>query len=304
VESVTIAGRTLQLTNLDKVYWPKVPFLKRDLLAYHREIAPFILPYLHDRPLSLQRFPEGVEGQRFFQKDAEKLPAWIQRISVQHDSREQPTNYAMCQDAASLLYLANLGSIELHPWHSRDGQLDKPDYLIIDLDPGDTPFANVVEAALTVRMLLDKAGAECWCKTSGMTGLHVYVPLGARYDYDQAVQFASLVARLVHQRLPQTTSLDRNPARRRNLVYLDSLQNRRSQTIVSVYSPRPHPAGAVSTPLVWSEVKKSLDPTSFSIRTVPKRLQARGDLWTGVLGNGIDMLDCLNRLPRLVQSRS
>jgi bifunctional non-homologous end joining protein LigD len=302
-ESVSVAGRTVKLTNLDKVYWPKVPFVKRDLLAYAREVAPFILPYLHDRPLSLQRFPDGVEGQSFFQKNVEKAPEWVQTVAVSHKPGETPINYALCQDEATLVYLANLGAIELHPWHSRTESLEHPDYIIIDLDPTDAPFQRVIECALTVRSILDSAHVECWCKTSGMTGLHIYVPLGAKYDYGQASQFAALVVQIVHQKLPQITSLERKPAKRQNLVYLDSIQNRRAQSIVSVYSPRSHPEGTVSTPLRWSEVNSKLDPAAFTIRTLGKRLAKVGDLWNGVLGPGIDMLDCLGRLHQLLQYR-
>jgi bifunctional non-homologous end joining protein LigD len=300
-ETALVEGHTLTLSNLGKVFWPKDQITKRELVAYYRDVAPLLLPYLRDRPLSLHRYPDGVEGQSFFQKDLRKAPDWVRTIAIRHDSREKPINYVLCQDEATLAYLANLAAMELHPWHSRTSALDRPDYIVIDLDPRDTPFSRVIDVALAVRTVLDKAGAACWCKTSGMTGLHVYVPLAQRYDYTEAAQFADLVARIVHQRLPQATSLDRDPARRRTLVYLDSLQNRRGQSIAAVYAVRANPEAMISTPLKWSEVKRNLDPTAFTLRTVPKRLSKLGDIWTGVLGNGIDMLECLNRLPGLVQ---
>jgi bifunctional non-homologous end joining protein LigD len=302
-ESAIIAGRALTLTNLGKVFWPSAQITKRELVAYYRDVAPLLVPYLRDRPLSLHRYPDGVEGQSFFQKDVRKAPDWVRTIAIRHSSREKPIHYVLCQDEATLVYLANLAALELHPWHSRVAALDCPDYVVIDLDLRDTPFTQVIDVALEVRSILDQAGAPCWCKTSGMSGLHLYVPLAQRYDYSEAAQFADLVARIAHQRLPHTTSLDRDPARRRTLVYLDSLQNRRGQSIAAVYSVRANPEAMVSTPLKWSEVKRKLDPTVFTIRTVPKRLIKLGDLWSGVLGNGIDMLECLNRLPRLVQSR-
>ena len=169
--------------------------------------------------------------------------------------------------------MANLGCIEINPWSSRLGMLDRPDYLVIDLDPEDIAFEAVVESALAVKKVLDKAGTQHYCKTSGKTGLHVYVPLGGSCDYDQARQFAEIIARLSHRELPKITSLERNPARRQKKVYLDFLQNRRGQTLAAPYSVRPHPGATVSTPLRWEEVKPGLDPSQFTIRTIGKRLE-------------------------------
>jgi bifunctional non-homologous end joining protein LigD len=169
---------------------------------------------------------------------------------------------------------------------------------VIDLDPEDVPFARVIEAAQAVRRTLENAGASCLCKTSGKRGLHVYVPLGARYDYDQARQFAEIIANLVHANLPVATSVVRNPAKRQQRVYLDFLQNRRGQTLAAPYAVRPYPAATVSTPLKWAEVRQGLDPTKFTIRTMAKRLEKIGDLWEPILGPGIDLERCLDRLQR------
>ena len=174
--------------------------------------------------------------------------------------------------------------------------LDKPDYLVIDLDPESVPFTRVVEAALAVHKTLEKAAAECFCKTSGKRGLHVYVPLGARYDYGQAREFAQIVATIVNQRLPKTTSLVRSPSLRQGRVYLDCLQNARGQTLAAPYSVRPYPGATVSTPLRWREVTPRLDPARFTIKTMPRRLDRLGDLWKPVLGPGIDLEACLDRL--------
>jgi bifunctional non-homologous end joining protein LigD len=286
------------LTNLDKVYWPDEGFTKGDLIAYYREVAPVLLPYLRDRPESLHRHPDGIAGESFFQKDVSGRPPpdWVQTVTLPSESHGRAVTYLLCQDEATLLYLANLGCIELNPWNARLGSLDRPDYLVLDLDPVSVPFARVIEAALAIRTMLDRAGAESVCKTSGKRGLHIFVPLGARYDTELARQFAELVANLVHQRLPGFTSVVRSPALRQRRVYLDFLQNRRGQTLAAPYSVRPHPGATVSTPLRWQEVKKGLDPGRFTLRTLPGRLARVGDLWQPVLGPGVDLADCLERL--------
>jgi bifunctional non-homologous end joining protein LigD len=292
------AGLEPALTNLEKVYWPDEGYTKGDLIQYYREIAPLILPYLRDRPQSLHRHPNGIAAKSFFQKDVSRQPPpeGVETVVLDSDSSKQKITYVLCQDEASLLYLANLGCIELNPWNSRVGSLDKPDYLVIDLDPEDVPFSKVVEAAVTVRKTLEKVGAECLCKTSGKRGLHVYVPLGARYDYDQAKQFAEIIAHVVHRQLPDSTSVVRSPSQRQHRVYLDFLQNRRAQTLAAPYSVRPYPGATVSTPLKWQEVTKSLDPAKFTTRTMAKRVDKVGDLWEPTLGKGVDLTACLERL--------
>jgi bifunctional non-homologous end joining protein LigD len=292
-------------TNLDKVYWPVEGYTKGDLIAYYRDVAPFILPHLKDRPLSLHRHPNGIEGQSFFQKDISRQapPNWISTSDIPSEHRGRPIRYMLCQDEPSLMYLANLGSIEINCWNSRTQHLDRPDFAVIDLDPQDTPYTNVVETAQAVHMLLDKAGAECFVKTSGKRGMHIYVPLGHTYDYDHARQFAEIVALLVHRRLPQLTSVVRNPAKRRQLVYIDFLQNRRGQTMAAPYSLRPVPGATASTPLRWKEVKTNLDPGTFTIQTVPRRLDMLGDLWARLLDHEVDLVDCIQRLQKLQATR-
>lgn len=288
-------------TNLDKIYWPVEGYTKGDLIAYYRDVAPFILPHLKDRPLSLHRHPNGIEGQSFFQKDISRQgpPAWLSTVDIPSEHRGQAIRYMLCQDEPSLMYLANLGSIEINCWNSRTQHLDRPDFAVIDLDPQDTPYTHVVETAQAVHMLLDKAGAVCFVKTSGKRGMHIYVPLGAKYDYDHARRFAEIVALLIHGRLPQLTSVVRNPAKRRQLVYLDFLQNRRGQTMAAPYSVRPVPGATVSTPLLWKEVKKNLDPGRFTMQTVPRRLDKLGDVWSRSFDHGIELLDCIQRLEKL-----
>lgn len=259
-----------------------------------------MLPYLRDRPQSLHRHPNGIAGKSFFQKDVGgQVPDGISTVAIPSKRDGATTHYLLCQDQATLLYLANLGCIEINPWFSRVGSLDRPDYLVIDLDPETVPFARVVEAAQPIRKLLDRAGAECLCKTSGKRGLHIAVPLGAKYDYDQAKQFAEIIANVVRGMLPATTSVLRSPSLRQGKVYLDFLQNRMGQTLAAPYSARPVAGARVSAPLAWKEVRRGLDPGRFTIRTIRQRLDKLGDLWTPVLGAGIDLGDCLERLPRL-----
>jgi bifunctional non-homologous end joining protein LigD len=297
-ERVSRSGPEPALTNLDKLYWPDDGYTKGDLIDYYRDIAPIILPYLRDRPMSLHRHPDGINAESFFQKDVSRNPPppWVQTVPIPSESTGKTGRYVVCQDAATLLYLANLGCIEMNPWNARMGALENPDYLVLDLDPVDLPFVRVVEAAIAVRKVLDRAGIESFCKTSGKRGLHVFVPLGARYTHDEARRFAEVVAQVVHAELPATTSLVRSPSERKRKVYLDYLQNRRGQTVVAPYSVRPKPGAPVSTPLLWREVKKDLDPARFTMKTIRRRVDRLGDLWQPVLGAGIDLAAALDRL--------
>lgn len=278
-------------TNLDKVFWPDEGYTKGDVIRYYRDVAPFILPHLRDRPLSLNRHPNGIPGKNFFQKDVSQLhlPEWAKTVRIDSETRGETIKYLLCQNEETLLYIANLGCIEINAWNSRAASLEHPDFLIIDLDPNEVPFARVIEAAQVVRKFLEKVCGECHCKTSGKRGLHVMVPLGARYDYDQVRQYAEVVARLIHEKLPKTTSVVRMPAQRRGKIYLDYLQNRRGQTMAAPYSLRPIEGALVSTPLKWSEVTKRLDPARFNIKTIQRRLDKVGDLWQPMLGPGVEL---------------
>jgi bifunctional non-homologous end joining protein LigD len=257
---------------------------------------------LRDRPESLNRHPNGIHEKSFFQKDVTKQPPpeWVPTVEL-IDSDGKKSRTILCQDEATLAYLANLGCIELNPWHARIGDLDKADYLVLDLDPEDISFDHVVEAAQAIRKVLHQAGTDGFCKTSGKRGLHVYVPFGGQYSHDQAKQLAELIARIVNARLPSSTSLIRDPRRRQGKVYLDYLQNGKGKTLAAPYSVRPQPKATVSTPLKWTEVRRGLDPTKFTIRTMAKRLNAVGDLWQQVLGPGIDLSACLERLAPLLK---
>jgi bifunctional non-homologous end joining protein LigD len=286
------------LTHLEKVYWPKEGITKGDLIEYYREIAPVILSYLRDRPQSLHRFPNGIEGKSFFQKDVshQPPPPWVATATVSSGGRGNQIEYLLCQDEPSLLYIANLGCIEVNPWNSRVGSLEEPDYVVIDLDPEAVGFEKVIETAIAVRRVLEHAEIESVCKTSGKRGLHVFIPIGPGHTTDQATQFAEIVASLVHEKLPTFTSLVRSPSLRQGKVYLDFPQNSRGQTLASAYSARPHPGATVSTPLLWKEVKKGLDPAKYTIKSIAQRLDKMGDPWSRVLHGGNDLSRCLSRL--------
>jgi len=298
-----IGGHVVPVTNLSKIYWPEDGYTKGDLIGYYREIADIIVPYLRDRPESLHRHPNGIHAKSFFQKDMSRQPPpeWVQTVELTSDSDGKKIRAPLCQDEASLVYLANLGCIELNPWHSRVDALDRPDYVMLDLDPEDVSFDHVVEAAVAIRKVMQQAGGEAFCKTSGKRGLHVYVPLGAQYTDEVAKQVAELIARIVNSRLPSTTSLIRNPRLRQGRVYLDYLQNGNGKTLAAPYSVRPWPKATVSAPLKWTEVRRGLDPKKFTIRTMAKRLDKVGDLWQPVLGPGVDLSAIVEKLVSMLK---
>jgi bifunctional non-homologous end joining protein LigD len=296
---VEIGGHKLTLTHLDKVYWPREGYTKGEMIAYYRDVAPLMLPYLRDRPLSLHRFPGGIAEKSFYQKDVEQAPDWSTIVPIESESKGESIRFLVCQDEAALVYVANLGSIEIHPWNSRTDHLDYPDYLVIDLDPGGQSFDEVMEVARTTRSVLEAIGAESLVKTSGSTGLHVYVPLGAKYDYEQARTFGRLVGHVIQARHAKITTLERVPGARKGKMYVDVYQNRRGQTLAAPYSIRPHDGAPVSTPLLWEELVSGLLPSDFTIKTVRARLDHIGDLWGGVLGPGVEIERTLPALQAL-----
>lgn len=288
-----------QLTNLDKVFWPKEGYTKGDLINYYKSAAPLILPYLIDRPQSLNRHPNGIESEGFYQKDLTgHIPRWLKTERIYSESSDKTINYALCQDERSLLYLVNLGCIELNPWFSRVPKLDHPDFLVIDLDPDGNPFNHVVEIALEVHTLLNSVGAVSFCKTSGSSGIHIGVPLGARYTFDQAREFAENVCRLLAKKFPATTSVERTPARRRKKIYLDFLQNRRGQTLAAPFCVRPKEKAPVSMPLNWTDLRPGLKPEQFHIKNAMRLMRGKPDPWKGVLGDPIDLEKCGAKLRR------
>ncbi len=261
---------SLKLSHLDKLYWAKIT--KGDMLKYYESISSVILPYLKNRPLVMNRYPDGIKGVHFYQKDAGKnLPKFVKTTKFQHENRT--ISYLVAQNKETLLYVANLGSIELHMFSGTLPHLSKPDYMVFDLDPEAISFNAVVDTALVIHEILEELGIKSFCKTSGASGMHIFVPMQAKYPYAQVLGFAKVIAQVAQQRLPKVISLERNPAKRQKKVYIDVLQNNETKMIISAYSVRARPNATVSTPLLWKEVKHGLDPRDFTIKTVPKRLQ-------------------------------
>ena len=289
----------MEFTHLDKIFWPEEGYTKGDVIAYYDAVSRYILKYMKDRPESLFRTPNGIKEPGFFHKDAGLgAPGWVKSLPLYSESAEKEINYIICNDKPTLLYLANLGCIEMNPWNSRIKDLDKPDYLVLDLDPSEkNTFSQVVETANVIKTILDKAGAASFPKTSGATGMHIYVPLGAKYNYEQAKNFAHMIAIMAQEQLPDFTSLERSLSKRgKNKIYIDYLQNRKGQTLACAYSLRPKPHATVSTPLEWKEVKDGLLPSAFTFKNILSRIEKKGDLFSGVLLKGIDMVKCIKNL--------
>lgn len=294
-----IGKQELKLTNQNKIYFPDDDVSKGDVIDYYQSISKYILPHLKSRPQSMNRFPNGIKGLSFYQKDAsEETPNWIEIEKVFSESSDKYINYIICNDKETMAYLNNLGCIELNVWTSRLPKADFPDYLVLDLDPSDkNTFEDVIETSLAVKEVLDLAGIKAVPKTSGSSGIHIYIPMGAKYDYDQVKDFGHLLMQMVQQKLPDLTTLERSLQKRdKNKIYLDYLQNRRGQTLASVYSLRPKEGATVSMPLEWDEVKVGLKPTDFTIYNALDRLKEKGDLFKPVLGKGIDMLKVIRKL--------
>lgn len=290
--------RKLKLTNRAKVFWPGEGFTKGDLLDYYRAVSSWVLPYLKDRPLALERYPDGIEGKSFFQKNPpDYVPAWIRTERLWVEDAPQGAAVFICQDRESLLYLANLGTIPLHVWSSRLSSLDRPDWCILDLDPKEAPFRSVVVLARAIQRLCESIELECFVKTSGSTGLHVLIPLGARFTYVQSRTLADVLARVVVQEHPQIATTTRMPVDRGGRVYIDCVQNGQGRLLVAPFSVRPLPGAPVSTPLRWSEVNARLDPHRFNIKNVPRRMsRLKEDPLAPVLARRPDLLRALELL--------
>jgi bifunctional non-homologous end joining protein LigD len=285
-----ICGHDLKFTHLSKVYWPEDGVTKRDMFNYYYRVAEYILPYLKDRPMSLNRFPNGIHGSSFYQKDVKgKAPDWVTKTFPYTTSDGEHKEYLVGSDESYLLWMASLGCIEMNPWFSRVQSPDNPDYCVIDLDPDKHTFDQVIEAAQEVKKVLDALDVPSYPKTSGSTGMHIYIPLDAKYDYDQSQMFAKIVVSLVHKQIPDYTSLERMIAARKGKMYLDFLQNRPGATIAGPYSLRPKVGATVSMPLAWDEVRPGLTMKHFTIFNSLDRLKETGDLFKGVLGKGIDL---------------
>lgn len=291
--------KEVKLTNQNKIYFPKDQVTKGDMIDYYQSVAEYILPHIKDRPQSMNRFPNGIDGMSFYQKDAsDETPAWIDTQKVFSESTDKYINYILCNNKATMAYMNNLGCIEFNVWTSRVETADSPDYLVLDLDPSENnSFDDVIETAKIAKKYLDKGGIDGYCKTSGSSGIHIYIPMGAQYSFDQVKDFGHLLMQMVQRELPDITTLERSLQKRdKDKIYLDYLQNRRGQTLASVYSLRPKNGAPVSMPIEWDELKSGLNPTDFNIENALGRIKKNGDLFKPVLGKGIDMLKAIELL--------
>ena len=301
-DEIRIGGHLLKLSNLDKLFWPEKGITKGDLLAYYRAVAPTVVPYLHDRPFTLKRYPDGWQGEFFFQKDAPRgMPEWIKRVPVRATTREAPRRTREIQaplvnDELSLLWMVNMGCIDLNAWYSRIDRPDRPDFVLFDLDPSEgVGFPETVEVALLVKQVMDALGLECFPKTSGSKGIHVLVPVERRYTYADTRRFAEIVAGALARTHRGLVTTEWSKAKRRG-VLVDANQNGEGKTIASVYSVRPRAGASVSTPLRWDEVTADLDPTAFTMEAVLARVERHGDLYAPVLTTKQRLEPALKRL--------
>jgi len=292
-----IDGHDLKFSNLSKVFWPKENITKREMLNYYYQIAPFILPYMKDRPQTLYRHPNGIEEKPFYQKDVTgKVPGWIDTFPYFSATEQKQKHFLVCNDEASLLYIASLGCIEMNPWSSRKQTPDNPDWCIIDLDPDKNTFEQVITTAQVVKQVLDAIDVPCYPKTSGSTGIHIYIPLAAKYTYEDSKEFGRVIAKLVHAELPEFTSIERKTADRKGKMYIDFLQNRPQATVSAPYSLRPKPGATVSMPLHWEEVKHGMQMKDFNIHNAVARVREMGDIFKPVLGKGIHLEKALKKV--------
>lgn len=283
--NVKIGANSVALTNLNKVYWPDDGYTKGELIKYYYEVGKYILPYLKDRPLIMKRYPNGISGPSFHQHDVNEAPSFVRTATLAVEEGHT-VDYIIGDNLATLLYMANLGAIERHPWHSRVGALDHPDWLVFDLDPGKgVEFTTICALAVSVRDLLAGVGLDSYAKTSGSRGIHVYVPIKPIYTYEQIAEFAAQVATLVARAQPEVATVERAlKQRRRGQIYVDHMQNARGKSVVAPYSVRPRTGAPVSAPLKWREVERArINVQDFTIKNMTRRLSAHGDLFKPVL---------------------
>jgi bifunctional non-homologous end joining protein LigD len=282
---VDVKGERVSVTSLDRVYWPDQKLTKFDLLTYYLKISSYIMPFLKDRPAILQRYPRGVKAPMFFQQDTSSAPAFIKTVKLRNQEGRE-VNYSVYTTVGSLLHFVNLGTIEQHPWHSTLKHLDKPDYLMLDLDPKKAPWENVLKVALVCKEVFDELGLPAFPKTSGSSGIHIYLPLKPRHDYRRIAAIAEGLAAEVARRVPKIATIQRSLAKRqKQQVYVDALQNARGKTIAAAYSARARDGATVSMPLTWKQIEKGIRISDFTIVNVPALLKKNGDVWQGFLSS-------------------
>lgn len=287
----------VEISNPDKIFWPKEGYTKGDVIAYYDEMANYVLPYVIDRPQSMRRTPDGITKEGFFQKDvAGKVPDWTKTKKIKSSSTGETIEYLLCQDKDTLIYMANLGCIEINPWSSRVGSINNPDYIIFDLDPNEASIKDLVTTAKKVKEILDSLNIKGYLKTSGGKGLHVFIPIQPKYTYDQSRDFSHIISQAVNTALPKITSLERSPAKRKGKVYLDFLQNGKGKTMACAYSLRPRDGATASTPLEWDELTDTFNLKDYNIKTLPERVKEKGDLWKDFFKDAMDLKAVLDKL--------
>jgi len=295
---ITIGRKKVQLTNLNKEYWPKEHYIKGQMIAYYEQMADYILPFIKKKPISMHRFPNGIAAEGFFQKDVDtdNIPRWVKTAPIHSESTGKETDYIICNDKATLLYIANLGSIEVNPWLSSYQKPEHPDFAVLDLDPNGADFQELIQVATTAYETFEELKVPAFLKTSGSTGFHIYVYLKKKYTYDVARDFIELIAQMVQERHPDTTSLVRDPKKRKGMIYLDFLQNRRGQTIAAPYSLRPKEGATVSAPLRWDELTPKLHIADYNIKTMLKRVKEVDDPWKTLWDSVVNIKQVLAKL--------
>jgi bifunctional non-homologous end joining protein LigD len=277
--AIKIGAERVSLTSLDRVYWSDEGLTKFDLLCYYLKVGERIMPFLKDRPAILQRYPRGIRAPMFFQQDLESAPPFIKTVRLTNQEGRE-LNYAVYTTVGSLLYFVNLGTIEQHPWHSTIKHLDQPDYLMLDLDPKQAPWKNVLEVALVCKEVLDELALPSFPKTSGSSGIHIYLPLKPKYDFGKVAQVATALASEVASRAPKIATVQRSLAKRQpQQVYVDAMQNARGKTIAAAWSARAKPGATVSMPLTWRQVEKGVKISDFTIKNALAVLKKNGDAW-------------------------
>jgi bifunctional non-homologous end joining protein LigD len=292
---IEVGGETISLTNLNKVYWPENGYTKGDLIRYYYEVSKYILPYLKDRPLIMKRYPNGIEGPSFHQHDVDEAPTYVRTVAIDVEEGRE-VDYIIGDNLATLLYMANLGAIERHPWHSRVRDLDRPDWFVFDLDPDKrVEFQTICELALSVRDVLSHLGLESYAKTSGSRGIHVYVPIKPIYSYEDVADLAERIATRVADENPEIATVERSLKKRRpGQIYVDHMQNARGKSVVAPYSVRPRKGATISAPLEWTEVKRrKITIEDFTIKSIGRRLTIKGDLFKPVLTKRQSLDDAL-----------
>jgi len=283
--TLLVAGKEVRLSNLRKIFWPELKLTKGDLLQYYADVAPVLLPHIRNRAMVMKRYPHGASGDFFFMKRAPSpRPDWIEICSIDH-GEQNVIDFPMIQDEAALLWVINLGCIDLNQWYATCDDVDRPDYLHFDLDPGDgATFENVIESALVVRDALESLKMPVFAKTTGSRGMHLYVPIVRGPDQHQVREFTMILGRELASRHPKLmTSEYRREKRPRGRVLIDYNQNRWGSTLASIYSVRPRPEATVSTPVTWKEVERGVRIEDFTVTNVPARVATVGDLWKPLL---------------------